>query len=179
MFLKIHPHSQGGAGIQIEGAVTRPSSSNGLILSYVVRGAISDILIPEQTTSQRADGLWQHTCFEAFLGTSGTEYYEFNFAPTTQWAAYRFSGYRNDRSLAVITPPLIKVNSGTHRYSLQATLSLASWDREDFLSWRIGLSAVIEDRSGRMSYWALVHPEGKPDFHRSETFTYDFSADAQ
>jgi len=33
------------------------------------------------------DELWQHTCFEAFIGTSsGAGYYEFNFAPSTQWA---------------------------------------------------------------------------------------------
>ncbi len=35
----------------------------------------------------------------------------------------------------------------------------------------LGLSAVIEDRSGALSYWALKHPPGKPDFHHADSFT--------
>jgi MOSC domain-containing protein YiiM len=36
--------------------------------------------------------------------------------------------------------------------------------------WRLGLSAVIEETSGRKSCWALAHPPGKPDFHHSDCF---------
>ena len=43
----------------------------------------------------RADGLWQTTCFELFVRHPDQRgYFEFNFSPSTQWAAYRFSGYR-------------------------------------------------------------------------------------
>ncbi len=174
MLLKIHPYSQIGAGVQIEATVTR-GRSRSLVLSYVVTGALSELLIPEPTEPTRADELWRHTCFEAFVRASGPEYYEFNFAPTTQWAAYRFNGYRNDRSWAAIPPPVTKVRSAFNRYSLQTTLSLESLYRPDQALWHFGLSAVIEDRSGRMSYWALAHPAGKPDFHRPESFVYEFS----
>ena len=34
----------------------------------------------------------------------------------------------------------------------------------------LGLSAVIEDRDGALSYWALRHPAGKPDFHHADAF---------
>jgi len=37
--------------------------------------------------------------------------------------------------------------------------------------WRLSLSAVIEQADGRLSYWALAHPPGKPDFHRADCFT--------
>ena len=41
------------------------------------------------------EGLWRHTCFEAFIKAPGrTSYHEFNFAPSGQWAAYRFDAYR-------------------------------------------------------------------------------------
>src|SRR3979490_1310679 len=41
-------------------------------------------------------GLWQHTCFEAFLAAPGVAgYYEFNFTPTLDWAAYQFTDYRD------------------------------------------------------------------------------------
>jgi hypothetical protein len=39
--------------------------------------------------------------------------------------------------------------------------------------WRLGLSAVIEETSGRKSYWALAHPPGKPDFHHADCFAYE------
>ena len=40
-------------------------------------------------------------------------------------------------------------------------------------SWRLGLSAVIEDTSGGKSYWALAHPPGKPDFHHADCFALE------
>jgi hypothetical protein len=42
--------------------------------------------------------------------------------------------------------------------------------------WRLGLSAVIEETSGRKSYWALAHPKGKPDFHHADCFTLELAA---
>jgi len=35
---------------------------------------------------------------------------------------------------------------------------------------RLALSAVIEEERGRLSYWALRHPPGKPDFHHPDAF---------
>lgn len=35
---------------------------------------------------------------------------------------------------------------------------------------RVGISAVIEKTDGTKSYWALAHPEGKPDFHHPACF---------
>jgi hypothetical protein len=47
--------------------------------------------VPAAVAAARTDELWRHTCFEAFVRTSpAPAYYEFNFAPSTQWAAYRF-----------------------------------------------------------------------------------------
>ena len=37
-------------------------------------------------------------------------------------------------------------------------------------SLRLGLSAVIEATDGSLSYWALRHPPGKPDFHHIDAF---------
>ena len=41
---------------------------------------------------------------------------------------------------------------------------------------RLGLSAVIEETSGRKSYWALAHPPGKADFHHSDCFALELPA---
>ena len=37
-------------------------------------------------------------------------------------------------------------------------------------SLRLGLSAVIEETDGRLSYWALAHPGERPDFHHRDSF---------
>ena len=40
----------------------------------------------------------------------------------------------------------------------------------------LGLSAVIEDKAGEISYWALAHPEGAPDFHHGDCFALQITA---
>ena len=43
----------------------------------------------------RTDGLWRHTCFEAFIAAAvRPEYWEYNLSPSGAWAAYHFTGYR-------------------------------------------------------------------------------------
>ena len=37
--------------------------------------------------------------------------------------------------------------------------------------WWIGLSAILEEKDGTKSYWAVAHPDGdKPDFHDAACF---------
>ncbi len=38
----------------------------------------------------------------------------------------------------------------------------------------LAVSAVVEDDSGKLSYWALGHPPGKPDFHHPDAFALEF-----
>jgi hypothetical protein len=171
-----HPDSCSSGVGHIEVEVTR-RGVNSLVLCYIVTGKMSDIRMPPVTTAIRCDGLWRHTCFEAFVRAStGDEYYEFNFAPSTQWAAYRFSSYRSGMCVAAeISAPPIEVRSSPDCYTLQASLDL------DYLSlprkalWHLGLSAVIEDINGCKSYWALLHPVGRPDFHYADSFVHQFS----
>lgn len=179
--LKLHPDSLCFAATHIEVDVARPRAGS-LVMRYFVTGKISDLHIPPVTASARTDELWQHTCFEAFVRTSpGAGYYEFNFAPSTQWAAYRFSNYRAGRCVATeISTPLIAVEGGPERYLLRASLELDQLEPRSTSKggdgmWRLGLSAIIEEASGRRSYWALAHPPGKPDFHHPDSFALEVS----
>jgi hypothetical protein len=142
---------------------------------------MSDVRMPPVMTPERADELWRHTCFEAFVrASSGPEYYEFNFAPSTQWAAYRFSSYRNGMRAAEIGAPAIEVRSSPDCTTLQVSLELGRLpDLPSEATWRLGLSALIEDQSGGKSYWALAHPPGKPDFHHADCFALEFSPAVQ
>jgi hypothetical protein len=174
--LRLHPDSLCSAATHVEVDVARPRVGS-LLLCYVVTGKIGDLRIPPVVTATRTDELWRHTCFEAFVGNSAdAAYYEFNFAPSTQWAAYRFDSYRNGmRVAAEISTPRIDVQSSAECYTLQAALELDSLSSLFGASWRLGLSAVIEETNGRKSYWALEHPPGKADFHHSDCFAHELS----
>ena len=173
--LKLHPNSvcTVAAGIEVE--IARPAGGS-LLLSYAVTGSIGDLLLLPTGAPARTDELWRHTCFEAFVKeAAGDDYYEFNFAPSTQWAAYRFDGYRSGMHAATeIEPPQIVGRSVPERYTLRATLSLP--DRQRDRVWRVGLAAVLEETSGNKSFWALAHPPGAPDFHHAEGFTLELAS---
>src|SRR5580704_11627125 len=108
--LKVHPDSLCPAVTHIEVEIMRPCAGS-LVFSYLVTGRIGDLRIPAAVATARTDELWRRTCFEAFVRTSpGLAYYEFNFAPSTQWAAYRFDSYRSGIRAAIeISAPRIEV----------------------------------------------------------------------
>ena len=152
--------------------VARPRPGD-LVLHYFVIGRISDLRMPSPAAPTRAHELWRHTCFEAFVRASqGFAYYEFNFAPSMQWAAYRFGAYRREMSPATeLSPPCLEVRSSGELYELRASLALDGMSNlPSDAVWRLGLSAVIEETSGRISYWALAHPPGQADFHHPLCF---------
>jgi hypothetical protein len=115
----------------------------------------------------RADDLWKTTCFEAFLRLPGEEpYREWNFAPSGQWAAYDFPEYREGRAEADVKPPYVRMEDNFTWWALGATIAV---DGEQ--PWELGLSAILEEKDGTKSYWALAHPQGsKPDFHAADCF---------
>src|ERR1700726_1479893 len=170
--LRLHPDSLCLAATRVEAEVAHPRPGS-LVLSYVVSGNISDLRLPPIAAAARADELWRQTCFEAFVRPSaGPAYYEFNFSPSTQWAAYRFDRYRSGmRVAAEIGAPRIEVRSDEATFTLQAALEL------DGLSspLHLGLTAVLEETNGHKSYWALAHPPGKPDFHHTDCFALELS----
>lgn len=138
-------------------------------------GDVNRISIPRPGLAMRADELWKHTCYELFIQADGGSYYEFNFSPSLQWAAYRFSSYR--KGMANAEPTFIsglglRVETGGFGGYAEVDLSdLPGLDLTNPL--RIGLSAVIEESDGRKTYWALAHPPGKPDFHHPVAFAGD------
>jgi len=147
-----------------------------LSFSYCLFGDIARIRIPADKPHDRHDGLWEHTCFEAFVAVaSETDYLEFNFSPSGQWAAYAFSAYRQTAPNPVqLEPPDISTRHSEGRLEITATLSPETlpknWNHACLL---VGLNAVIESADtldGSHSYWALHHPVERPDFHHRSGF---------
>ncbi|NEX92590.1 DOMON-like domain-containing protein [Caulobacter sp. 17J65-9] len=173
--LSPHPDTPPASALAIEVEVERRASS--LELRYLVTGAIDDLRLPAPAAPERADELWKHTCFEAFVARADGGYYEFNFAPSTRWAAYGFAGYREGVADADVDAPVIEARADEGLYEVRVSLQL---DRLPGLPadevWPLALTAVIEDTDGGKSYWALRHPPGRPDFHHRDGFACELPA---
>ena len=159
------PSAKVAARVELDGAPR-------VRLEWSLTGDLEALAIPRRTASRRAERLWEHTCFEAFVApASGASYCELNFAPSTEWAAYAFDGYRRGmQPLDLAESPTVEVVRSANELRVTADIELrdfadASWP------WRVGLSAVVEDRAGGRAYHALEHPREKPDFHDAAAFT--------
>ncbi len=174
--LVCHPSSPCAAVRGIEVRVRRKPGA--LSLGFRLHGDLTQVRIPAPRAPRLATQLWVHTCFEAFVAIAGTDaYHEFNFAPSGEWAAYAFRSYRNgalvgDEAFASEAPgPAIAARHTDAHLEVDATVPLAPLSsRHARAVLRLGLSAVVESTGGSLSYWALRHPAGKPDFHQRDAW---------
>jgi hypothetical protein len=172
-----HPSTPNEA-VRSLGVRLRAEKPDLLVFRYLLDADVSRIRVPPCGAGARADALWKHTCFEAFVAPADAPgYHEFNFSPSLDWAVYRFSAYREGVSCAEIDQaPKICVHRGDHGLVLQSAVRLGSLaDLRDAPHLRIALAAVIEDENGRLSYWGLRHPPGKPDFHHPYGFALEIA----
>jgi len=168
--LVIHPATRSGAVRRIAAAIERDAAD--MRVSFEVEGDIAGLRLPETAEAMRTDSLWQHSCFEAFLRPDGGDsYYEFNFASSSAWAAYRFAARREERELPDFAAPAIACRRGSDSFAMTARLPLAGLpELAGAAVIHVGLTAVIEDARGMLSYWALAHASREPDFHDPATF---------
>jgi hypothetical protein len=146
------------------------------LLNFALDGALAALRLPPFDHVRRGDRLWEHSCFEAFAAVAGEDgYLELNFAPSGAWAAYRFTAYRQGMTSALAAAPQIAVSRSAAHLEVAVRVGLGEvLPRGGAL--RLGLCAVIEDASGGLSYWALQHPPGKPDFHSPAAFALCLAA---
>ena len=168
-----HPSSQGDATRRVEVDVAWPAPGR-LRLTYRVEGEVKALRLPPPVPPQRADELWKHTCLEAFIAPGeGAGYLEFNFSPSTRWAAYRFDAPRQGmRNAEVVETPRIGLELGDEFFAQTVDVDLSGAEGIDpDLDWRLALTAIVEQADGATSYWALRHPDGRPDFHHPDGFS--------
>ncbi len=168
--LKPFPSGHKPPPLRITGSIGR--TGDVLSVSYLIFGPIAELLIPTPAKScERRQGLWEETCLEFFLGIPGYgSYREFNLSPSGHWNVYHFTSYRKGmkEDPGFTSLPFSMSNGpGSLRLSLQVDL------KNIFLavqSMEIAVSAVIKDKKGKITYWALAHPGPQPDFHSRESF---------
>ena len=114
---------------------------------------------------RRADKLWQHTCFEAFVAEEDVarglpriqlrSLHRVGDLPV-QRLPRRDDGRRSERA------PLISVQRETDCLTLKALIDLEPLSAlRGGSALRLALSAVVEETDHRLSYWALAHPAGQ------------------
>ncbi len=176
--LHCHPLTQAPMVRSVAAEVTR-SQDGQLTFLYQIKGDMLRLLIPSVDTENCGESLWEHTCFEAFISTPGSTFYqEFNFSPSGQSATYIFSDYRQaDNPIELTEKPQISSTLSVGRLDLMAVVSPTVLRSElSTANLQIGLSAVIESADipgGNHSYWALHHPAARPDFHHRQSFVLE------
>ncbi|MFO7627932.1 MAG: DOMON-like domain-containing protein [Prochlorococcaceae cyanobacterium] len=166
------------AGLNLEGTVARTGEA--LLLHYRLSGPLQELLIPAPAASaERRDGLWQTTCFEAFLAEAGSEtYWELNLSPAGHWNLYRLDGYRKglapEAALSALPlqlgspqPAAEDLTQGLLELQLELPLPPALAGAGHL---ELAITAVLQQRDLSLSYWALAHPGPEPDFHRRDGF---------
>ncbi|MDG4475042.1 DOMON-like domain-containing protein [Thiovibrio frasassiensis] len=165
----LHPFpGQDSGGITIHGTIKRTEQS--ISLSFCLQGNLDDLVLPTAPTRERRDNLWQATCLEMFWSEEGRKNYgEMNLAPNGAWNVYGFTEYRAGMHREErVSEPAVTTARTPDTFTLTAQLDIASLLGSPPI--RIGVSAVLQHRDNRLSYWALTHPAEKPDFHAPQTF---------
>ena len=175
--LHCHPDTPCPAVASIKATISW-KQGRALKIVYTLNGAVDRLRVPPRRSARRTDGLWQHTCFELFIAAQNdAEYYEFNFSPSGEWAAYEFRNYRDGGAIdSDDLEPNIAVQQSAETLELSAVLRadrLSGIAPEIRLS--LGLCAVIEGLDESLSYWALKHSLGKPDFHHPDSFAFELT----
>lgn len=165
--LACHPSSPSSA-VRGLTASARVGGAGKLAVRFVLDADMSQVALPALRRQERADDLWRHTCFEVFVALPDSDaYVELNFSPSTQWAMYGFVAYRRGMTpLEVKRPPRVAVRPMPRGLVLEAVTHLAELPvPQPGSPLRAGAAAVVEEKDGRLTYWALTHPSALPDFH--------------
>lgn len=168
--LRLQPHSSTPCPWVDSVTATIARDRSGAVTGrFLVNGDLTRLRVSSAATEPvRSDGLWRTTCFELFArAPSSASYFEFNFSPSGHWAAYQFDGYRQGMRQLDMPAPEVACEQQAGRLVLHFILPAPALGAGPL---QIAASAVLEDREGRLCYWALRHPDGKPDFHHEAGF---------
>ena len=173
--MKLVPHPQTPPAVALTVEAEARRAGGRLAFEFVVCGPCDTLRRAPAGPPLRTDGLWTTTCFEAFLRVPGeAAYVELNFAPSTRWAAYRFSAMREGMAPFAIETPRIVARCSAGRFSLSAEVDASAFAGGTL---QAAMTAVLEDKSGLKSYWSLRHGAGRPDFHAAEGYVCDIAPD--
>jgi hypothetical protein len=167
----LRPFAAGPPAVAVSARAARADGV--LTLDYRLDDPWGTVRLAPPAAAVRADRLWEHTCFEAFVAPAGgAAYWEVNLASDGRWNVWRFDRYREgmmaeDRIVA----PAVETTTGDGTVRLSSTVDLSRLPDAGECELAVGLAVVVEATDGALSYWAVCHPGARPDFHARDGFS--------
>lgn len=150
------------------------TTSDSVFISYKVQGELPAIDLGEgHPHHARVIKLWEKSCFELFMKNAEDNYIEFNFSPEFEWNCFYFAK-KGDALAEYARMDLVKVDI---LLSLDVFHLIVELDKkkfpENFFKGQLnaGITSVIKEKNGKLSYWALSHHDTRPNFHDFRSFT--------
>jgi hypothetical protein len=156
--------------VQVQATLERKDSV--ISIRYEIRGNVASLQIPSsKQTPERLDGLWNHTCCEAFISKDGhNAYKELNFSPSGDWNVYSFTNYQEghqlDSDLKILSQQFIV---DTNKLSLVVAIDVGQELERAQLN--VGITTVLQLKDNSITYWAVSHEAERPDFHVRKSFS--------
>ncbi|OYE03717.1 DOMON-like domain-containing protein [Nostoc sp. 'Peltigera membranacea cyanobiont' 232] len=168
--LQPFPCNESPPNLKISGNIAR--NGNKLAIRYMVEGDLKEIAIfPLSNTPSRKHELWKETCFEFFIGIKDSaQYWEFNLSPAGHWNAYYLDGYRQGMQEETAFEKLpFSVQNEADGLTLLLDVDLGKIISVE-QAIEVGITTVVKDRGGEVTYWALTHKGAEADFHLRDSF---------
>lgn len=167
----LRPFAAGPPAVAVS---ARAGRARGIVtLDYRLDDPWRTVPLAPRGEAVRANRLWEHTCFEAFVAPADdAAYWEVNLAGDGRWNVWRFDRYRegmmaDDR----IRAPRVETTTGDGTFRLSATVDVSRLPDVEERALLVGLAVVVEAGDGTLSYWAAAHPGPRPDFHARDGFS--------
>jgi hypothetical protein len=171
--LKLKPFYRDLSTASIELDATFDRQDNIFSIEYHLHGDLSTLILPPPTaTPTRKSLLWEHTCFEFFLGVPGMpEYWEFNLSPAGDWNIFHLDNYRQGlREELAFDCLSFETRFQSRSLVLKLELDLR-YIIESSQHLEVSVTTVIEPHVGEISYWAVTHTGEQADFHLRDSFS--------
>lgn len=151
------------------------SQEDAFFVSYKLTGALTSLELGAEPVHERKIKLWEKTCFELFIKNQSGQYMEFNFSPVFEWNAFFFN-QKGDalKEWEKIKQVKIDILHSLEVFQLIAEIKKADFPEGFFNHCEAGLTTVLKEKDGRLSYWALSHEDKRPNFHHFDSFKYKF-----
>lgn len=154
-------------------------SEDAVYISYKITGSLDELDLGDGTpVHERKIKLWEKTCFELFIKNSKDQYIEFNFSPVFEWNCFFFNKKGDPLS------PWIKIDHIASDILLSKDIFhiIVEIKKDQFpphffdvkQDMSAGITSVIKNKLGHLSYWALSHEADRPNFHHFDSFKYKF-----
>ena len=154
-------------------------SDDSVFISYRITEGFHHIdrgdLTPHKS---RVMKLWEKTCFELFIKNGAGSYLEFNFSPNFEWNCFYFKNKGDPlKEWEKMKTPKLDILLSHEHFLLFAEIKKDLFP-VDFNNqkneWKFGISSVIKSTEQKMSYWALIHCDSRPNFHHFDSFIGTF-----